>query len=158
MATAPPSAARPPSPTRTGQLDRRVLLASAALLAIAIIGGVVLVAATADPGPRRDPAGQAEEGEVPRPEIIARPNSGTAPQDPGDRGGWEQLALLGLLLAAMAGIGLVVFRGGRRARAGRRAWAAAAATGRDGAAERLGPTASPAVGTGPRGAAGEPEG
>lgn len=35
--------------------------------------------------------------------AIDRPYSGAAPTRPGDRGGWEQLALLGLLVTALGG-------------------------------------------------------
>lgn len=40
--------------------------------------------------------------------VIPRPNSGSAPQASGDRGGTGQLALLGLLLLAMIVVGAVV--------------------------------------------------
>jgi hypothetical protein len=42
--------------------------------------------------------------------VIPRPNSGSAPQQAGDRGGSLQLALFGLLLAALAFIGAVIIR------------------------------------------------
>lgn len=144
MSPAPSPTARPSTTTRPGQVDRRVILWSAALLAVAIVGGVILVAATVDSGPRRDTQGQLEEDGGAKPHIIARPNSGRAPENPGDRGGWEQLTLFGLIVAAMAGIGLAIFRGGAKARAGRQAWRDAAATGRDGAAED--PSAAPTSG------------
>lgn len=110
---------------------------AAAILAIAIIGGTVAVAAFVDDGPRRDTQAQLAEDGGAKPHIIERPNSGRAPENPGDRGGWEQLALLGLIVVAVAVIGVVAVRGGgARARAGRAAWRAAAESGRD-AGDRL---------------------
>ena len=49
--------------------------------------------------------------------ILPRPNSGTAPQTPGDPGGWQQLMLLVLIVAALVVIFLLVRRQMRRARA-----------------------------------------
>ena len=48
------------------------------------------------------------------PSIIPRPNSGSAPDDPGDRGGWQQLSLLGLILIAVAAIFYLVRRESKR--------------------------------------------
>ena len=134
MPSPPPQPSpRPRSRSASGQLDRRTIIASAALLTVAICGGIIWVAATADSGPRRDTQGQQQEDGGDKPHIIDRPNSGHAPTNPGDRGGWEQLSLLGLIVAAIVGLAVVVFRGGSRARAGRAAWKDAAASGRDGA-------------------------
>jgi hypothetical protein len=49
-------------------------------------------------------------------EIIPQPNSGTPPQEAGDRGGALQLGLLALVVAAIGGGVLVVVRQSRRAR------------------------------------------
>ena len=98
-----------------------------------IVGGIVAVSVSVDDGPRRDTQGQLEEAGGAKPHIIERPNSGKPPENPGDRGGWEQLGLLALIVVAVVGIGYAAVRGGRKARAGRAAWRAAAATGRDGA-------------------------
>ena len=43
--------------------------------------------------------------------IIPKPNSGVAPQQPGDRGGWMQTLLFGLVLAGMATVVGVIARG-----------------------------------------------
>jgi hypothetical protein len=145
----PPSTTAAPAPSRAapGSFDRRALVLSALLLAVAIIGGIVAVTVTSDEGDRT--ANQLEEGEIPPASAIPRPGRGRPPTQPGDRGGWEQLGLLGLLVTAMAGIGVVVFRGGRTARANRARWQAAGATGQDGALDRppgddvAGPRASP---------------
>lgn len=108
------------------------------VLLVAIVGGIAVVVLQSDSGIRQQPStSEGPAGEV-IPRIIPRPGEGQAPQNAGDRGGWEQVGLFVLILAAMAGIGVVIFRGGRAARAGRAAWTAAAATGRDGAVDRAG--------------------
>lgn len=53
-------------------------------------------------------------------DIIPRPNTGRAPEDPGDRGGWLQLGLLALILAVVALGGLHLWRQSAKARGGRR--------------------------------------
>lgn len=51
--------------------------------------------------------------------ILPQPDSGTPPDDAGDRGGWAQLAVLGLTVGGVAVVGLLAARSARRARAGR---------------------------------------
>src|SRR5690606_7150865 len=58
------------------------------------------------------------------PGIIPDPSEGRGPVDSGDPGGSEQLALFGVLVLAIVGIGFVVFRGGRKAQANRAIWLA----------------------------------
>src|SRR5262245_64527175 len=96
----------------------------AALLVIAIItlaSGVLLH----EPGPRavaQDvptstsvPVGQGNQG------VIPLPNSGTRPQSPGDRGGWEQLLLAGIMTAGCAVIfGRVLWAAHQRSQANAR--------------------------------------
>lgn len=77
-----------------------------------------------------------------RPSIIPNPAEGQAPSSPEEPGGWMQIALFGVLALALGGIGYAIFRGGSTARANRAAWRAAAATGRDGAADTGRTTAS----------------
>lgn len=125
------------SPSASGRLDRRTIWLSALILAVAIVGGVAVVAGLSDTEARERPT--TEEG-LPEAEMIPQPNEGKAPKDSGDRGGWAQLALFGLLVVAIAGIGAVVLRGNAKARRNRAAWRAAAATGVDGVVgDRLGP-------------------
>lgn len=137
--TDPPGGATPHGPAarprsaRSGTLDRRTVVLSAVLLVVAIVGGTALVATLADDGPRRDPAEQLTDAGAPAPAIIPRPNEGRPPEDPGDRGGWAQLVLLGLIVTSVAGIAVVVVRGSGASRARRAAWLAAAESGRDGA-------------------------
>ena len=47
-----------------------------------------------------------------------RPNCGKAPEQPGDRGGWLQYSVFGLMIMGLSFIGFVMFRGvARRDRA-----------------------------------------
>jgi hypothetical protein len=48
------------------------------------------------------------------PGIIPEPDAGRAPEDPGDRGGALQLAVLGLILVALAVIVWRIVRSARR--------------------------------------------
>ncbi|HEX2575064.1 MAG TPA: hypothetical protein VHK88_01860 [Aquihabitans sp.] len=126
------------APSRpAGSFDRRTLVLSALVLAVVIVGGVAIVALTSDGGDQR--ANEVQEGEIPPAEAIPQPGRGRAPERPGDRGGWEQLAILGVIVIAVTGIGLVIFRGGRRARADRARWLAAGRSGRDGALDDASP-------------------
>ncbi len=140
-----PTARTPSARTSSGSLDRRTIVLSGLLLAVAIIGGIVAVTVTSDEGDRR--VNQLEPGEIPPAQAIPQPGRGRPPQDPGDRGGWEQVGLLGLLVVAVAGIATVIFRGGRTARDNRARWRAAGASGRDGALE--GDPSPPAAGRAP---------
>ena len=133
------------SPSQTGNYDRRTLIWSALLLTAVIVVGVGLVAANVKEGPRQDTQGQLTEEGGAKPHIIPRPNDGHRPTNNGDRGGWEQLALMGLIMGSMAGIGVVVFYGGRKARANRALWRAAGETGLDGVIDPLAPHGPPAV-------------
>lgn len=47
---------------------------------------------------------------------LDRPYAGKEPSRPGDRGGWEQLALLGLIVVALGGGSFAVVHSSRRAR------------------------------------------
>ncbi len=128
--TAPTSPRTPTTVTRKGgQIDRRTIIASALVLFGALVIGIILLAVFADPGSEPQPTAT-NSG---MPHIIDRPNSGTKPTNPGDRGGSEQLLLLGGMTLAIVGIGFVVFRGGSKARANRERWKAAGASGHDGA-------------------------
>jgi hypothetical protein len=115
--------------------DRRTLVVSALALIVVIVGGMAIVAITSDASARNETKTQAAaeaRGADAAPSIIPQPGEGQEPKSANERGGSEQLALFGLVLAAMAGIGVVVFRGGKTARAGRAEWLAAGRTGHDG--------------------------
>jgi hypothetical protein len=47
-------------------------------------------------------------------DVIPRPDSGREPAHPGDRGGWQQTLLFGLIVAAIAIGVLLVVRESRR--------------------------------------------
>jgi hypothetical protein len=57
--------------------------------------------------------------EVPTQDIVPKPNSGTPPEDAGDRGGALQLLVLGLIVAAVAFGAWHLTRQVQRGRAGR---------------------------------------
>jgi len=50
-------------------------------------------------------------------DIVPQPNSGEAPDDPSDSGGWQQYLVFGLIIGGMAVIVAIVMRQSRRARA-----------------------------------------
>lgn len=114
--------------------DRRTLVVSALALLVVIVGGMAIVAITSDPenDGRQDTQAQVSGEGGATPHIIPQPGEGKAPTAPNERGGSEQLALFGLVMAAITGIGFVIFRGGKRAQAGRAEWRAAGRTGHDG--------------------------
>lgn len=117
-------------PTRRREpFDRRTIWLSALVLFGSLVVGIVLMAIFADPGSEPQPT-TTDSG---APHIIDRPNSGHAPTNSGDRGGWEQLALLGGMVVVIGGIGVVVFKGGSAAKANRDRWKAAGRSGQDGA-------------------------
>jgi hypothetical protein len=69
-------------------------------------------ATTLPPLPSTSAPADDSSGTLPR--IIPLPNSGRAPQDAGDRGGWLQVSLFWFILAALAVLGLLVWRDSRR--------------------------------------------
>ncbi len=74
------------------------LLLLASMLAFAAIG----TAGAAQDDPTPAPVTVEEDVDSPVGEIIPKPNSGTAPDDPGDRGGPLQLFVLALIVAFVA--------------------------------------------------------
>lgn len=120
-----------PPVTRRGagsNVDPRTVKLAALVLFGAILAGVIAFAVLADAGEPTKPTGKAS--------IVPAPNEGVAPEDTSDRGGVEQLLLMVLIVAALGGIGAFAVRGrGAKGRPSRAAWEAAAASGRDGAAD-----------------------
>lgn len=82
---------------------------------LAAAAGAAVLALVLQVGPWA-PAALAQEGEVPTQDIIPEPNSGEAPEEAGDRGGGLQLAVFGLVVAALAGGAGAVVVQSRRAR------------------------------------------
>jgi hypothetical protein len=136
LSPAAAKAARQRGLDHNGHVPRKTIWI-AALVMIGLTGlGVIGVAAFAPDngtGTRVDTNGQLAEQGGEKPHIIELPNSGHAPRNDGDRGGWEQLTLLAMIVVALGGIAYMMVRSRGRAQAGRNAWRAAAATGRDGA-------------------------
>lgn len=113
--------------------NRSVALGAVALVLILLLGIVIVVLAGDDTptgSPKTSVPITTPDGSVvpdgERPSSIPQPNEGRAPTDPGDPGGAEQLALFSLLILSVAGIGFVIFRGGKKSQANRARWLAAA--------------------------------
>jgi hypothetical protein len=87
----------------------RRLLVAGALVVVLALGKPALVSA--------QEASSTTIAELPEPHIIPRPNSGSEPEDAGDRGGALQLTVLVVVVAGLAGGVAVVVRQSRRARA-----------------------------------------
>ena len=52
-------------------------------------------------------------------DIVPQPNSGEAPDDPSDRGGWQQFMVFGLIIGGMGVIVVLVVHQSRQARRAR---------------------------------------
>jgi hypothetical protein len=80
--------------------------------------GLVATAAGQTPEPPLTTGSSAPDPDAGQgvPPIIPEPNSGETPDDPGDRGGWQQLAVLGLVIGGLGLIAVLVVREGRRKR------------------------------------------
>jgi uncharacterized membrane protein YedE/YeeE len=98
------------------------------LLLALLLAGVVLLGAPVRAGaaPAQEPTAttstEGDNPEAPEQDIIPRPDSGTEPDDAGDRGGALQLVVLA---AVVVGVGTVVALGVRESRRNRRSRAAA---------------------------------
>jgi hypothetical protein len=116
--TAPVTADRQDRSTRTGRVSAAVL---AVLLACAVsfgLGALLPSTAAAQGGvtTTTDPIDNRRLGD-----IIPEPNSGKAPETPGEPGGWLQVSLFFLICGAVIAMVLAVWLQGRRARARRAA-------------------------------------
>src|SRR5262245_21907865 len=111
---------------------RRLLLA--ALAFVAASGFLVPArshAAAIQPSPQEIPTSSSLPVDSGAPSVIPLPNSGRRPESSGDRGGWEQLLLFGIMTAGCALIfGRVLWAARQRSRAN---MVAAAGKARDGA-------------------------
>jgi hypothetical protein len=98
----------------------------AALIAIAIItfaiGALLAPAPTSSASAQTAPTSTTLPFDQGNQGVIPLPNSGTRPQSPGDRGGWEQLLLAGIMTAGCALIfGRVLWAAHQRSQANARA-------------------------------------
>ena len=107
---------RPEQPARAqhDRGDRRSFVwVAVALTAVIVVltGSLVLVTEVWDPPTPQ--SGSAAQSQAP---ALDLPDGGREPTRPGDRGGWEQLALLGLLCVVFAGGVAYLVTSSRRAR------------------------------------------
>lgn len=86
---------------------RRVAVPALLLLLTVVLTVAAPRVALAQEDPRPD---------APTQDIVPRPNSGEAPEEPGDRGGALQLLVAGLLVVAVGGAAAHLVRQSRRAR------------------------------------------
>lgn len=80
-----------------------------ALLAVAVLGPL-------GPASAQDPSTTTTAVEVPAQDIVPQPDSGTPPDEAGDRGGALQLGLLALVVVTIGGAVYGLVRQSRRAR------------------------------------------
>lgn len=96
---------------------RRRVAALVLVLATPLVTSIVAGAAPSAAG---EPSTTTRPGDgPPAPDIIPEPDSGTEPEDPGDRGGALQAVLFVAVLGGLGTIGFLVVRESRRARADR---------------------------------------
>jgi hypothetical protein len=81
--------------------------------AVAILTLVLGLAAVTGPASAQDPGTSSTTVAVPSQDIVPRPDSGSAPQEAGDRGGALQLGLLALMVVVIGGAVLVLVRQSR---------------------------------------------
>lgn len=119
MTSTPNPEAQPkrPRPASTAEGDRaarrsfvRVAVTLTAVIVI-LTGALVLVTVLLDPPAPRP--GSVAHNQAP---ALDLPDAGQPPTRPGDRGGWEQLALLGMLCVVFAGGAAYLVSSSRRAR------------------------------------------
>lgn len=100
---------------RDAEAKRRFWLSALVLVGV-IVGMTLVFTLNADlfkPAPGTEASVRAEQAQQP---AIDRPYSGAPPKRPGDRGGWEQLALLGVIVVALGGGVVAVVHSSRKAR------------------------------------------
>lgn len=98
---------------------RRLWVAAALIFGVITVFLVVIVVVASIDQPTRQERQAAHQRALGEPQSLPEPDYGTAPKHPGDPGGWEQLALLGVLVVALGGGGAWVVHSSRRARSNR---------------------------------------
>lgn len=112
--------ARSPRPIRPARGVRALLARLALVLAVALaVCATGLQTAGAQDGESGDEPAVTSTTFPESEPIIPRPNSGTAPEDAGDRGGWLQGSVFFIVVAGVAVIGVLVVRESRAKRAER---------------------------------------
>jgi hypothetical protein len=89
----------------------------AALISLLVVLGVGAPAAMAQSEDTTTTTTPIRDSDTGLNDIVPQPNSGEAPDDPSDRGGWQQYLVFGLIIGGMAVIVAIVMRQSRRARA-----------------------------------------
>ena len=97
--------------------------ALAALLVVATLTVAASVVAAPVAGAQDEPTTTFQP--APSPDIIPEPNSGAAPRDENDRGGWAQYAVL---IGIVVGLGVIVLLVARESRRKRQAQGDATST------------------------------
>ncbi|CAN5727782.1 hypothetical protein BH20ACT2_BH20ACT2_04050 [soil metagenome] len=85
------------------------------LLMVLLLGAPVAAGEPGDDGSGPAPTNEVPD-QAPGGGIIPAPDSGVAPESPGDRGGWAQLAVLAVLVGGLGVMAALVVRSARRAR------------------------------------------
>lgn len=86
---------------------------------LAVLLGAVLISAYVGYHPSAEQRAAARNEAIAEPQSISGPDYGRQPSNPGDPGGWEQLAIGGLIAVAIAGGAAYVIRSSRRTRLAR---------------------------------------
>lgn len=129
-ASPPSSSARPvpgpPPPRRRqnplGSWDAWSERKKTTVVAVAFFGllgvllAVVLISAYVGYHPTAQQRADARNEAIADPQSISGPDYGQKPANPGDPGGWEQLAVGGLIMVGLIGGAVFVVRSGRRAK------------------------------------------
>ncbi|HVX19045.1 MAG TPA: hypothetical protein VHA73_13525 [Acidimicrobiales bacterium] len=104
-----------------GQDDgaRAFRLAAIALTGVMAVMLVIVVVAAIMSPESKDQQQQAHQDAIANPQSVSQPDYGQKPQHSSDPGGWEQLALGGLLFGGIGLCGLWVVHTSRKARAAR---------------------------------------
>ena len=104
---------------QTSLVDRRTSIGrvvAAVALATVVLVGFVPSSAVAQGDDSTTTTQPIRDSDTGLNDIVPQPNSGEAPDDPSDRGGWQQYLVFVLIVAGIGGIVLLVMRQSRNAR------------------------------------------
>lgn len=128
MATTAAPTPAPEGSAAARRKERRPFWIAFGVMFGSMLLAAVVAYATAGTSGNPNPTNQASAAKG---ASIPLPGSGHKPTNPGDRGGWEQLLTLGLIVAGIVGLGLLAWRSAGRMREGRQQWLEAASRGRE---------------------------